>query len=459
MGEIPRYSVVDIETTGGKAGVGKITEIAIYLMEGDQLVDQLISLVNPECRIPPYITRLTGISNEMVADAPRFYEIARQIVEITDNSIFVAHNAPFDYQFVRKEFELLGFDYSREVMCTIKLSRKILPGHASYSLGKLCEDLGITLEGRHRAGGDALATVRLLQHLVTKQGAWVYPDMDLDLRGIHPQLDMDKIRKLPEEPGVYYFYDEEGNPVYIGKSKNIRKRVLSHLSDKGKRALRMKEKVVDVDYILTGSELLALLKESDEIKKSRPLFNRAGRRIRFNWGIFGFADRRGYQRFFIDRIDGKEQEPLDAFVSKDKAVSALDQWVREYDLCRQLSGLEDRKGPCFNFSVHQCRGACIGEESPEKYNQRVKQMVQKMGFSSPNFVIFDHGRQGDECSFVWIERNSIRGYGWINYEFTISAPDELEEHISGGKDHRDARQIVRSWLRNKAGSQVKILKY
>ncbi|MGM0375226.1 MAG: exonuclease domain-containing protein [Bacteroidota bacterium] len=459
MSEVPKYSVVDIETTGGKAGMGKITEIAIYRMEGDRIVDQFVSLVNPECRIPPYISRLTGISDEMVAGAPRFYEIAREVVKITEESIFVAHNVTFDYNFLRKEFESLGYNYVRDVMCTVRMSRKLLPGHASYSLGRLCKDLGIDVEGRHRAGGDAHATARLLQHLINQQGDWIYPEMDMDLKGIHPRLDMGKVRELPEETGVYYFYDAEKHPVYIGKSRNIRKRVLSHLADKGKRALRLKEQVVDIDFELIGSELVALLKESDEIKENRPLFNRAGRRTRFNWGIFGFTDRRGYQRFFIDRINGKEREPLDSFASREKAATTLDGWVREYELCRQLSGLEDKRGPCFNYSVNQCRGACTEKESPEAYNQRVNQMIGEIGFSSSNFVVFDQGREAGEKSFVWVERNRIRGYGWLNMEDTITSPEELEDHLVGGQDHRDARQIVRSWLRNKPGSSVKILNY
>ncbi|MFW5890258.1 MAG: exonuclease domain-containing protein [Marinilabiliaceae bacterium] len=459
MDEVPKYSVVDIETTGGKAGIGKITEIAIYLMEGDRIVDQFVSLVNPECRIPPYISRLTGISDDMVSNAPRFYEIARDIVKITEQSIFVAHNVTFDYNFIRKEFESLGYNFVREVMCTIRMSRKILPGHASYSLGNLCKDLDIEVEGRHRAGGDAHATARLLQHLIRQREGWIYPEMDMDLKGIHPNLDMNKIRELPGDTGVYFFYDSEKQPVYIGKSRNIRKRVLSHLADKGKKALRMKEQVTDIDFEPTGSELVALLKESDEIKENRPLFNQAGRRTRFNWGIFGFTDRRGYQRFFIDRINGKEQEPFDAFVSREKAAAALDVWIRKYELCRQLSGLEDIKGPCFNFSVNQCRGACAEKESPGAYNRRVDQMTREMGFSSANFVIFDQGREAGERSFVWVERNRIRGYGWLNMEETITSPEELEDYLAGGADHRDARQIVRSWLRNKAGSGVKIMKY
>jgi DNA polymerase-3 subunit epsilon len=162
------YAVIDIETTGTNNQTGKIIEIAIILFNGQFVSESFVSLINPECYIPKFITNITGISNEMVSNAPKFYEIAKQIVQLTSNKIFVAHNVSFDYNFIRKEFKDLGFDYSRKTMCTVELSRKLLPGHASYSLGKLCNDLNIQITGRHRAEGDAMATVELLKKLLTQ---------------------------------------------------------------------------------------------------------------------------------------------------------------------------------------------------------------------------------------------------------------------------------------------------
>ncbi|MEQ8811132.1 MAG: 3'-5' exonuclease, partial [Imperialibacter sp.] len=160
------YAIIDIETTGGNAQFSKITEIAIYVHDGSQVVDEFTTLVNPECNIPPFITKLTGITNEMVEDAPRFFEVAKKIVEITEGKIFVAHNVNFDYGFVRHEFKRLGYEFKRDTLCTVKLSRKILPGKSSYSLGNLCKSLGIEIENRHRAGGDAFATVKLIEILL-----------------------------------------------------------------------------------------------------------------------------------------------------------------------------------------------------------------------------------------------------------------------------------------------------
>lgn len=162
------YAVIDIETSGGRAQVDKITEIAIYIHDGEKIVDEFSTLINPETYIPPFITRLTGINNEMVTSAPKFYEVAKRIVLMTEGHLFVAHNASFDYRFIQEEFKRLGYNYQRQTMCTVQMSRKIIPGMDSYSLGNLCQNLGITINNRHRAAGDALATTKLLELLIEK---------------------------------------------------------------------------------------------------------------------------------------------------------------------------------------------------------------------------------------------------------------------------------------------------
>ena len=162
------YAVVDIETSGGRAQIDRITEIAIYIHDGEKIVEEFSTLINPETFIPPFITRLTGINNDMVATAPKFYEVAKKIVLMTEGRLFVAHNAPFDYRFIQEEFKRLGYNYQRQTMCTVRMSRKIIPGMGSYSLGNLCQTLGITINNRNRAAGDALATTKLLELLLLK---------------------------------------------------------------------------------------------------------------------------------------------------------------------------------------------------------------------------------------------------------------------------------------------------
>lgn len=169
------YAVVDIETSGGRAQVDKITEIAIYIHDGRRVVDEFTTLINPEVSIPPFITNLTGINNQMVANAPKFYEVAKKIVLLTEGKLFVAHNAQFDYGFIQAEFKRLGYDYQRNTLCTVKMSRKIIPGLKSYSLGNLCQSVGIPINNRHRAAGDALATIKLLDLLLEKTQGQLIP--------------------------------------------------------------------------------------------------------------------------------------------------------------------------------------------------------------------------------------------------------------------------------------------
>ena len=265
------YTIVDIETTGGSSHHDKITEIAILVHDGEKVVDEFITLINPERSIPYFITGLTGITNEMVADAPKFYEVAKSIVEMTEGKAFVAHNANFEYQFIRQEFKSLGFNFKRKVLCTLKLSRKLIPGLRSYSLGNLCDELNIEIDNRHRAAGDARATVKLFELLLSLDTDHDSLIKNYGLTGLHPALDTRVIEDLAEEPGIYYFYDENGEMIYIGKSRNIRQRVLSHLNNQAsKRAMEMKDKIADIGYEITGSELIALIVESYEIKKIKP---------------------------------------------------------------------------------------------------------------------------------------------------------------------------------------------
>ncbi len=260
-----RFAIIDVETTGLHAAREKITEIAVLLHDGFQLIEEFSTLINPERKIPYRITQLTGINDQMVAGAPKFYEVARQIVELTEGAIIVGHNVNFDYSFLRSEFKSLGYDFQRKTLDTIKLSRKLIPGQPSYGLGKLCQALNITNSNRHRAAGDATATARLFEMLYTIDNE---PE-NISLRGVHASLNKSIIENLPEAHGVYYFYDSAGKLIYVGKSINIKSRVLQHLNNNSTRkAVEMKNNIADVDFKLTGNELISLLLESDEIKNT-----------------------------------------------------------------------------------------------------------------------------------------------------------------------------------------------
>ena len=443
------FAIIDIETTGSGAKFGKITEIAILIHDGKRVVEEFCSLVNPECNIPYFITRLTGISNEMVATAPRFCEIARKVVEMTEGKTFVAHNASFDYGFVREEFDQLGYDYQRDVLCTVKLSRALLPGMHSYSLGKLCETLRITNSSRHRALGDAAATAKLFDLLLQRAG-------DKDIRDIskarvlrqslspqHKEI----LAGLPTETGVYYLYDHEQKLIYVGKSCNIKERIHSHMiSMATKRAREMKEKIGSVSYERTGSELVALLKESEEIKTLKPLYNRAQRRSLNAYGLYEKTDEQGYLCLII-RKNTARGIPVASFNNLTEAREFLFQLTSEYELCQRLNGLFPGNGACFHHSIHQCKGACIGEEPAAAYNIRAEQALKSMEFQSPNILILDKGRCAEERSVVLIENGRYMGYGFVEMEIGINDPAALYDYIIPAADNREIRRIIRDFTR------------
>lgn len=455
------YAIIDIETTGGSARIEKVTEIAIYLHDGNQITGEFVSLVNPERNIPYFITNLTGITNEMVENAPRFYEIAKKIVELTEGRTFVAHNARFDYSFIRQEFKALGFNYRRNLLDTVALSRKLIPGHKSYSLGNICNDLSISINGRHRAAGDALATVKLFEILMQKdrennQGK---PGLLKNTKAskLHPKLDIVKIESIPDEPGIYYFYNENGDLIYIGKSRNLQQRISTHLSNNTtSRAMEMRDLIADIDWEITGSELIALLKESSEIKKNKPIYNRAQRRTGFQWGIFSFVDKDGYINYRYGQLD-EEDTPVSVFTSREKTKSKLNSLVETYGLCQKLTGLYETDGACFHFQVGICRGACCGKESAEVYNERASKAIEEFIFARRNFFVIDRGRDEEERCAVKIVNGKYAGFGYFNINDMGFGLTAVHECINPSVDNRDIQVILKQYL--KANRVEKIIEF
>lgn len=443
------YAIVDIETTGGSARLEKITEIAIYQHDGNEITGEFVSLVNPERNIPYYITGLTGITNEMVENAPRFFEIAKQIVEFTEGRTFVAHNARFDYSFIREEFKSLGYNYKRNILDTVALSRKLLPGHKSYSLGNICKDLQISINGRHRAYGDAFATTRLFEILLARD---IENNSKLlkstKLSKLNPHLDVSKLDKIPEEPGIYYFYNEKHDLIYIGKSRNLSQRISTHLSNNTtNKAMEMRDMIADMDWVTTGSELIALLKESFEIKMNKPVFNRAQRRSGFQWGIFMNTDENGYINYRYGPTSGDEI-PLSVFTSREKVKTKLENMVGKFSLCQKLCGLYDTSGACFHQQVGLCNGACCGREPADEYNERARKAAEEFTFSNRNFFIIDKGRSEDERCAVKIVNGKYSGYGYFNIcdmGFGLSA---LHDCIEKAMDNHEIHGILKQYLKN-----------
>jgi DNA polymerase-3 subunit epsilon len=448
------YSIIDIETTGGDPRMDRITEIAIYRHDGEKILDHFTSLVNPERPIPEFITRITGINNDMVREAPRFYEIAKEIVEITEGTVFVAHNVRFDYSFVQKEFRMLGYTYSRKLLCTVKLSRKLLPGYPSYSLGKLCKQLKIEIESRHRADGDARATVELFALLMQqRQPDSVQALVKAEFANVKlpPHLPRSTVEALPDAIGVYYFHDAEGKVLYVGKSNHIRKRILSHFQGayKKTRTIVMLEQIHDLSYTVTGSELIALLLENEEIKRLLPPFNRAQTRRKFKFAVYTYVDAKGYQRLQVGKYD-ESQNPIAGFVNRQSAESNLNRRVKEFLLCRRLCHLEKGRGRCFYRQLHICQGACVGEESPDEYNQRVQQAIVSLNYGRgdlEDFLVISRGRHEEENSVVWVQRGIYRGYAYLDKDICESSPETLTEAIPYKEETPDVQRIIQGYIK------------
>lgn len=394
----------------------------------------------------------------MLRNAPKFYELAKRIVEITENCIIVAHNARFDYRILKTEFKRLGYDYERQTLCTVELSKTIIPGQESYSLGKLVRKLGIPISDRHRAAGDAQATVKLFKLLM---------DKDLDKTIIQssikmePKLQIEKhlkriIDALPSITGVYYMHDSNGDIIYIGKSKNIKKRINQHFTSQTHKSKKIQKQVNGVTYEDTGSELVALLKESEEIKRNKPKFNRALRRSIFSHGLYSFVDSNGYINFKIAKVNCPET-PITTFSNLQSAKRFISKVTEEHNLCQKLTGAYPSKTSCFNYTIKQCNGACVNEEAISVYNKRKQHIINHHSLKNRNMVIIDKGRSIDERSAILIEHGIFQGIAFFNLNYQINNIDILKSLITPMQSNRDAQHIIQNYLRKH--KSLKILKF
>lgn len=451
------YVIVDIETTGGSPKASKITEIAIYKHDGISVIDEFTSLINPEIPIPEFIVRLTGISDRMVEDKPRFFEIAKQIIEFTEGCIFVAHNVGFDYGILRHEFKTLGYDFRRPHLCTVRASRYVIPGMESYSLGKLSRSLGIEIIGRHRAGGDALATAHLFRMLLDKDPGNLqsFIQQEVNPKVLHPNLDLEVLDEIPLKTGVYSFFNEFNQLIYVGKSKQIKNRVDQHLRNgKTKKGIKMMKEITRIEYDLTGSELIALLKESQKIKALRPIYNHALRKSKFPHGLFDYFDEKGYQRLYIALTSKKTEIPLISFASKREGNSYLEKVCTDYNLCSKLCDLYKTNSACFQYSLKTCKGACIELESVTDYNEKVQSLTDSLCMNGESFYLIDKGRHKSEKSLVLIERGTLVGFGYAPYNFQNQATFKWKRYIELFEEDRDAKTIINGFLRKNINIEI-----
>lgn len=455
------YAIVDIETTGGYAENHRITEIAIYHHDGMSITDSYHTLINPGRNIPYYITGLTGITSEMVFAAPSFEDVAKEIYQWLDGKVFVAHNAHFDYSFLKKEFEQAGINWQSKKLCTVRLSRKIIPGLRSYSLGSLSESLGVEIQNRHRAGGDAAATAKIFDQLLQRdRDGYILKTLKRNSGEtiLPPNLPKEEFDKLPASCGVYYFHDVRGNVIYVGKAVNIKKRIAGHFTGDAREWSRSKirNEIHHISYELTGNELIALILESQEIRRLWPKYNQAQKYRVEEWGIFNYEDQGGYQRFSVNMVT-RGSRPLIKFTSKGDAWNFLWAKVREFDLCPKLCGLQVAKGLCFDYQTGECCGACMGMETSKKYNKKIQKAVQSFAGGGNTVAIIGKGRKLDEQSLVLIEQGNYFGFGFFDSQASISDLASARSYVKKGVETPTVQNLINSYLMNPRGSQVVVL--
>ncbi len=444
------YAILDIETTGGKYNEEGITEIAIHKFDGHQVVDTFISLVNPGIEIQPFVVKLTGINDKMLQTAPKFHEVAKRIVEITKDTVLVAHNAQFDYRILRTEFRRLGFNFERKTLCTVELSQKLLPEAPSYSLGKLVRSLGIPVSDRHRANGDALATLKLFKLLLSKDS-----DKNIlktvvkaaSLGELSPRQ-LDIVAQLPSATGVFYMHNKDGDIIFLGKSKNIKRAVNQYFTKVGERVRKIQKETKKVTYALTGSELVALLKENEELDRNKPKYNTTSKHKLFSHALHLQVTKDGYLALEPSKLNGKINR-LTTFNSILGAKNFLYKISEEFQLCDKLNGLSEAKKNCSKYDEGGCLGACIQKEETKQYNARVQTAVKKYSLDKKNQVIVDKGRELGERSVILIQNGIFKGIGFCDLNHQINNIHILESIITPMKGSANANHIIESYLRKK----------
>lgn len=440
------FAIVDIETTGGYASANGITEIAIYIHDGTEIVQHYETLINPVQAIPRYIQALTGITNEMVADAPVFEDAAREIFELLQGRVFVAHNVNFDYSFVKHHLDVNGYTLNSPKLCTVRLGKKVFPQLPSYSLGNLCRSLNIEIENRHRAGGDCFATVKLFEKILGNDGL-THIEQALK-RGSREQylplhLDKAEIDKLPYTPGVYYFLDQKGKIIYVGKAKNLKFRVRSHFTGTniGPNRQEFIRNIHKINFTECGTELMAAVFECTEIKRLWPKYNRSLKRYERVYGLYMYEDRNGYMRMVIEKKK-KNLQPVYTFSLLMEGKQLVQKMITEFELCPKLCYIQTDDDDCIGANGNPCRGACSKKESPEEYNTRVFMAVQHIREFLPTFALLDDSKHNNKQVCLLMEEGRFYGMGYLPATYKIQTLEELKDKLEVQTDVAYIRTLI-----------------
>ncbi len=443
------YAIVDIETTGGYASAHGITEIAVFVHDGTRVVKHFETLINPVQHIPRHITALTGIDNAMVADAPVFETVAPAIYELLQDAVFVAHSVNFDFSFVRHQLKACGFALHNRKLCTVRLGRKVFPGMPSYSLGNLCRELGIPLNNRHRAGGDAAATVLLFEHLLAN-GAETAIEQMLKKNSAEQWLPLylpkATVDKLPHVPGVYYFLNSKQKVIYVGKAVDLKKRVSSHFTnnDAERKRQGFLRDIHHITYKECATELEAIVLESTEIKRLWPRYNVSQKNLVQKFGLYQFEDARGYIRLAIDKKK-KNLPPLYSFNLLNEGLVLLRRMIEEFELHEKLCFLDknpfDEKDLAFT-------------DLPPIYNRKIEKALTALTEKLPTFAIVDEGKNADEKLCLLIERGSFWGMGYLPVKMELNSAAELKNYLTPYADNDTIRNSIYSFAEQYPGKKI-----
>ncbi len=444
------FAVIDLETTGGNPSSERIIEIGIVLHDGKHKIGEYTSLINPEKEISGFISTFTGITNAMVKNAPKFSEVADTILELLEGKVIVAHNARFDYNFIKYEFRRLNIPFVKKNICTVMLSRKIFPEMKSHSLGNLCRDLGITVDNRHRAFGDAAATAILLEKLLQNDTkSLIKEHLEEDIRKIHlpKQLDPNQVDELPEDVGVFYLHDAEGKVIYLDKTKNIREYVFTFFSKKATEKFKQQIDLEahSISYELTGNELVASLLESAEIKNLVPRYNKPISNSFYKYGLFSTLDQNGFKKLMVKLLSEETQNNNDESTSVELPLLKFSSRFKAEKIMHSILG-NFRLEPTFKKI-----------DSATQYNQRMKEALSKYIFPHTNFFIIDAGRNGTERSAIQIENGELIGYGFFEPEY-LQHPEELKKAIRKTPETIENKKIIQSYI-NKYSKSVELIAY
>lgn len=435
------YAIIDIETTGGQFNKEGITEIAIYKFDGVEIVDQFISLVNPEIPIQPFVVKLTGINNAMLRQAPKFFEVAKRIIEITEGCIIVAHNAPFDYRILKLEFDRLGYNFQKPTLCTVEMSKVLLPDAQAYSLGKLVRSLGIPIADRHRASGDAMATLKLFKLLLDK-------DIDKQIvkqqiknevhQGISPKL-FDILENIPTTIGIFYIHNDKGNIIFIGKSNNIRKKLNQIFTADTKIAKRIQKEVYTVTFEETGNELIALLKEREELLHNKPVLNPTQRKSPFLWSVYQEKLENGYETLKIHKSDGRKNA-VQSFKNQKSALQFINELYKENEIVEEVqNALSSAENIHYPSVLH---------------NELFVSLINANQLKYKNIIIVLKGRNLNEKSAVVIENGIFKGFCFFDLNYQILNTQVLSKILIPLIYTKDVLNTVKHYLYTKKDYKI-----